>query len=163
MPDTLESSRLALRRRVADDADWSLELLLERDDPPVRTLDDARARLLAQEEDAARNGFGFYAIRLRADPAAQPVGCCGLLVGRSTVDEPELAYELLRRAHGHGYATEAARLVVDAAFATGRKRLCATVRPANVASLRVLDRLGFRVDRTTIDDGAELIWLVRER
>ena len=48
------------------------------------------------------------------------IGYCGLIVGRSTVDEPEIAYELLRRAPA-GYATEAAGAVLDAAIATGRE------------------------------------------
>jgi hypothetical protein len=51
------------------------------------------------------------------------IGYCGLLTGRCSFDEPEIGYELLRRAHGHGYATEAARAVMNAAFATGRQRL----------------------------------------
>ena len=41
----------------------------------------------------------------------------------ATFDEPEIAYELLRRVHGQGYATEAARAVLDTAFATGRRRI----------------------------------------
>ncbi|MGI5452985.1 GNAT family N-acetyltransferase [Streptomyces sp. CA-249302] len=45
------------------------------------------------------------------------------LVGGATVAEPEIAYELFRRAHGQGYATEAATAVLDAATATGRTRL----------------------------------------
>ena len=41
------------------------------------------------------------------------IGYCGLTVrGDGPPDEPELAYELLRAAHGFGYATEAGRAVV---------------------------------------------------
>ena len=78
------------------------------------------------------------------------------------MDEPELAYELLRRFHGRGYATEAARALVDAAAATGRHRLWSTVRPWNVASLRVLEKLGFRIDHTMTNDHGEVIYLVRD-
>lgn len=59
----------------------------------------------------------------------------------------ELAYELLRRAHGHGYATEASAALVVAAAATGRRRLWCTVGTWNAASLGVLDKLGFKIDR----------------
>jgi RimJ/RimL family protein N-acetyltransferase len=48
---------------------------------------------------------------------------CGLIIGRSTLEEPEIAYELFQRAHGRGYATAAAGAVLDAAAATGRKKL----------------------------------------
>jgi RimJ/RimL family protein N-acetyltransferase len=90
------------------------------------------------------------------------VGYCGLLVGRTTLDEPELAYELLRRFHGRGYATEAARAVLDAAFATGRRRLWATVRLWNAPSFRVLEKLGFRQDHSATDERGELVYLVRD-
>ena len=64
--------------------------------------------------------------------------------GNGAADEPELAYELLREAHGSGYATEAAEAVVAWADAAGYSRLWATVRDWNTASRRVLDKLGFR-------------------
>ena len=45
--------------------------------------------------------------------SADVIGYCGLTPhGNGSPDEPELAYELLRAAHGRGYATEAARAVV---------------------------------------------------
>ena len=79
------------------------------------------------------------------------------------MDEPEIAYELFRRVHGHGYATEAARAVVGAAVATGRKRLWSTVGGWNAPSLRVLEKLGFHRDHVGPDrDGrGEVIWLTR--
>jgi RimJ/RimL family protein N-acetyltransferase len=86
-----------------------------------------------------------------------------LTVGRGSLDEPEIAYELARRAHGHGYATEAARAVVEAAARTGRRRLWATVREWNAASLRVLEKLDFhRSDRVTEDpERGDSIWMTR--
>lgn len=63
--------------------------------------------------------------------------------------------------HGQGYATEAASAVLDAAIATGRKRLWSTVRPWNVPSFRVLDKLGFERDHVSTDDRGELVWLTR--
>jgi RimJ/RimL family protein N-acetyltransferase len=89
------------------------------------------------------------------------IGYCGLIVGRSTVEEPEIAYELFQRAHGRGYATEAAGAVLDAAVATGRKRLWSTVRTWNTPSLRVLEKLGFERHHVSADDRGELVWLTR--
>jgi RimJ/RimL family protein N-acetyltransferase len=43
------------------------------------------------------------------------IGYCGLIEGRSSIEETEIAYELFREHHGRGYATEAARAVVAAA------------------------------------------------
>ncbi|MGB3764420.1 MAG: GNAT family N-acetyltransferase [Ornithinimicrobium sp.] len=57
------------------------------------------------------------------------IGYCGLIVdGNGSRDEPELAYELLRAAHGHGYATEAGWAVVTRASEAGYRRLWAGVR-----------------------------------
>jgi [ribosomal protein S5]-alanine N-acetyltransferase len=73
------------------------------------------------------------------------IGYCGLTIhGNGTVEEPELAYELLRAAHGYGYATEAGQAVVNWAAEAGYRRLWAGVWEWNVASRRVLDKLGFR-------------------
>ncbi len=83
------------------------------------------------------------------------IGYCGLLFdGRGSPEEPELAYELLRRVHGSGYATEAARAVVAWAAEAGYPRVSAGVREWNVASRRVLDKLGF-VDAGQVEIDAE--------
>jgi RimJ/RimL family protein N-acetyltransferase len=68
-----------------------------------------------------------------------------------------------RRGPRQGYATEAARAVLDAAHATGRARIWATLRESNTASFRVLDKLGFRRDHTTRDDGGAVVWMVHDR
>ena len=90
------------------------------------------------------------------------IGYCGLLVGRASFDEPEIAYEL-PGGRGLGYATEAARAVLDAAFATGRRRVWSTVRAWNAPSFRVLEKIGFHRDHTVIDDQGELVYLVNDR
>ncbi|MDQ1014299.1 RimJ/RimL family protein N-acetyltransferase [Streptomyces afghaniensis] len=82
-----------------------------------------------------------------------------LTVGRACVDEPEISYELFQRVHGQGYATEAASAVIDAAIATGRKRLWSTVRPWNAPSFHVLEKPGFKRDHVSIEDSGELVWL----
>ncbi|MBB3326398.1 RimJ/RimL family protein N-acetyltransferase [Friedmanniella antarctica] len=73
------------------------------------------------------------------------LGYCGLNGhGNGSSAEPEIAYELLRLAQGYGYATEAGNAVVSWAANAGYKRLWAGVWDWNVASRRVLTKLGFR-------------------
>ena len=156
----LETERLSLRPLTPSDAPWHLELMGERDGGSTRTLDEDRGRLTELQDSAAANGIGFLTVRRRSDGV--PLGYCGLLIGRASLDEPEIAYELLRRYHGHGYATEAARAVVSAAADTGRRRLWSTVRTWNAPSFRVLEKLGFRRDRSEMDGRGELVYLVRE-
>lgn len=158
VPVALETDRLSLRLRDADFAACNLELIAEHDGGPTYTLAEMQQRLVEQRVQALDRGFGFLAIRRRAE--GDLIGYCGLLVGHGSLDELEIAYELVPRAHGQGYATEAARAVVDAAFATGRRRVWSTVRVWNAPSLRVLDKLGFREDRRITDERGESVYLV---
>ena len=122
------------------------------------TRDELLARIRQQQTAVADTGIGLLTVRV--DDAF--AGYCGLVVGRCTLDEPELAFEFLRAYHGNGYATEAARVIVAAAADTGRSRLWATVRPWNHPSLRVLDKLAFeRTAKITTDDFGDVLWLTR--
>lgn len=149
-----------MRLRTGDDAAWNLELLAGHEGGTTMTVDEAAQRLTEQHETARDIGIGLLTIRRRAE--GDPIGYCGLIVGRSTIDEPEIAYELLPRFRGLGFATEAAAAVVEAACATERTRLWATVRSWNAPSFGVLGRIGFRRDHCTTDDRGEIVFLVRD-
>ena len=159
MSHAIDIDRLTLRLRDERDAAWYRELVAERGEE-MPTLEEATARLAQFRDLTIEIGIGALAIRRRAEGDA--IGYCALVVGRCSLDEPEIAYELLRRFHGRGYATEAAQALVDAAAATGRHRLWSTVRPWNAASLRVLEKIGFRRDHTTTDEHGDVIFLVRD-
>lgn len=168
LPAELTTDRLHLRRWRPSDAEEYRGLWTERDPRALRridadgrpTVDDIRG-WLAENPLAADAGLGLLPIELRA--TGEFLGYCGLVVGGATFDEPEIAYELAKRAHGHGYATEAASAVVEAARRTGRRRLWATVREWNASSFRVLEKLGFersgRVDENP--ERGDSIWMTR--
>jgi [ribosomal protein S5]-alanine N-acetyltransferase len=148
--DRLETERLVLRRRQSDDARVLRRLWTERDPrvPTRRRLDaDGRpsvadlAELLRREADST----DLAVLSVVRREVGDVIGYCGLFsVDDRPDDEPELAYELLAVAHGQGYATEAARAVVDWARPAGLARLWADVWDWNLASRRVLTKLGFR-------------------
>jgi RimJ/RimL family protein N-acetyltransferase len=156
---TLDTERLALRVRDERDAGWYRELLGERGED-IPTLEESATRLARFRDLTADIGIGALTISRRVD--GEPIGYCALIVGRCSLDEPEIAYELLRRFHGQGYATEAAAALVAAAVATGRRRLWSTVGSWNAPSLRVLEKVGFRRDHTITDDDGEVVYLVRD-
>jgi RimJ/RimL family protein N-acetyltransferase len=160
MASSIETDRLSLRPRDEADAAGNLELRQEHGDSTPRSLAEEERHLAELRTQAEANGFGLLTIWRRDESDA--IGYAGLIVGRSSVDEPEIAYELLQRAHGHGYATEAARAVLDAAFATGRRRVWATLRSWNAASFRVLDKLAFRRHHSTVDADGEVVWMLRD-
>jgi RimJ/RimL family protein N-acetyltransferase len=104
------------------------------------TLEDIAAQIRTERGEL---GPGLLAVERKG--TAGVIGYCGLIIGgNGSPDEPELAYELLRAVHGCGYATEAGRAVVAWAGGAGYRRLWAGVWDWNVASRRVLEKLGFR-------------------
>lgn len=133
------------------------ELWTERDPrvPPHRRIDAEGRPTLEELEESIRttqpSSVGLLAVERKT--AGNVIGYCGLVdSGRGSEGEPELAFELLRRAWGHGYATEAARVVIDWAKASGYQALWATVWDWNAASRRVLSKVGFtETGRTEVD------------
>jgi RimJ/RimL family protein N-acetyltransferase len=60
------------------------------------------------------------------------------------VGEVEVGWHLHPDSWGHGYATEAARAVIDRGFGAGVPEVYAVVRPGNAASVAVCHRLGMQ-------------------
>ena len=156
MPERIETERLILRPWAAIDDVWHRVIVTERDRPPEDPASYSTKVVIEQRHRTQTQGFGLYVIEARAE--SDPIGYRGLVVGRATLAEPELAYELLRRAQGNGYATEASRAVVEAAADAGLVRLWATVGAWNTPSLRVLDKLGFTRERVEHLDDRAIIW-----
>ncbi|MGR4880400.1 GNAT family N-acetyltransferase [Streptomyces sp. LARHCF249] len=154
----LETERLILRPWAESDAVEFSALLAERG-KGTPTVEHIRAEIAKLLTTTATTGIALLPIQRREE--GDFIGYCGLIIGRSTLEEPEIAYELFQRAHGRGYATEAARAVLDAAMATGRKRLWSTVGAWNTPSLRVLEKLGFERDHVSTNENGEVVWLTR--
>jgi ribosomal-protein-alanine N-acetyltransferase len=71
------------------------------------------------------------------------VGWCGLGPLEFDESETEIYFILSKHHWGRGIATEAARALLDYAFCSiGLKRIVAVVDPRNVASVRVIEKLG---------------------
>jgi RimJ/RimL family protein N-acetyltransferase len=66
-------------------------------------------------------------------------------IGRAGLHSAGIAFYIARPYWGRGFATEAARAVVDHAFRELKlPRITASVETGNAASVRVLEKLGFR-------------------
>lgn len=169
MASELVTDRLQLRPRRPSDAVATRELWLERDPrvPAWRRIDAAGGpteveigiRIEAQLREEAQSGLSVLAVERRAISGF--IGYCGLIVGGASLSEPEIVFEFSRSMHGLGYATEAASAVLDAARATGRSRVWASVREWNTASFRVLSKLGFTVSgrREPDADRGDTVWM----
>lgn len=98
------------------------------------------AAQIRQERQAPRPDL----LAVARKDTGEVIGYCGLVFHDSGAPgEPELAFELLREVHGFGYATEAGAAVLAWAALEGYQRVWATVRAWNLASRRVLAKLGF--------------------
>jgi RimJ/RimL family protein N-acetyltransferase len=79
--------------------------------------------------------------------SGDPAALCGEVRLRPTAwDVPafDLSYWAHPAAQGHGYVSEAVRLLTAAAFATlGARRVAIACEPRNVRSRRLAERLGF--------------------
>ena len=94
-----------------------------------------------------------YALCGRDDPG-RPLGECGLYprIGPGAL---EIGYWLTTTATGHGFATEAAAALGDAALRLdGIERIEIRCEPENEASMRVPQRLGYRARPVPVHEPA---------
>lgn len=149
----IESARLRLREIHGEDAPLILELLTDPDfmanvgDRGVHDLPAAQRYITDNLRASYRShGFGLYLVELRT--SAAPLGICGLL-RRDSHPDVEIGFAFLPHARGHGYALEAARATMDLARNTlGLTRVVALTAPHNRRSIRLLEHMGFRLERT---------------
>jgi RimJ/RimL family protein N-acetyltransferase len=105
--------------------------------PPTVPAAELPARWAAVHAADAR--FGCWAVE-REDGV--PAGTVLFKPLPNGVGEVEVGWHLHPDSWGHGYATEAARAVVERGFEDGLPEVYAVVRPGNTASLAVCRRLG---------------------
>ena len=148
---TLETPRLRLRPLAASD---EADLVALDSDPevmryvgspagvksPAETRERARLRI-RETRSGEYEPLGFWRIEGRSDGAFHGIGA---LIRMPEENDVEVAYRLARSAWGQGIATEAAGALVGHALGPlALPRVVAVTYPANVASQRVLDKLGF--------------------
>ena len=143
----LRSSRLGFREWAESDFDLANALW---GDPEVTRLiggpfskEQVRQRLAREIETQNAHGIQYWPIFLLASDVH--VGCCGLRPYRLDRGICELGFHILKSQWGGGYAAEAARAAMAHAFDSLQvAALFAGHHPANEASRRLLQRLGFR-------------------
>jgi RimJ/RimL family protein N-acetyltransferase len=101
-------------------------------------LDDMRDWIAKARAARAEGRDTDYAITLAGLPIGV-IGITGLAIG------PVLGYWLARPFWGRGYMSEAAGRLVEQVFAGGHGFVASGVIKGNAASLRVQEKLGFRV------------------
>jgi ribosomal-protein-alanine N-acetyltransferase len=167
VPLPIITDRLAIRPYATDDL-AELHDVLYGDPEAMALLGGARdiagtrasiERSMLQQE---LGGYSFWPVFERET---------GLLVGEAGLfplapGGPDIAlgYAFGRDYWGRGFATEAARSVLDEAFGPlGLEHVVAITREANVGSRHVLVKLGFRLDGCRHVWGAEQLYFTLRR
>lgn len=99
-------------------------------------------------------GFGLWAVVERS--GGEVIGYCGLsrFPDRCEEHETEIGYRLARRHWGRGFATEAVHAVRAYGFRKLRlPRLIAMIDPANLASIRVAEKIGMLYETDVMFEG----------
>ena len=127
-----------------------------------RTPAETQTALRTYDDILAARGYSFVAVCERATGTL--VGDAGLHPLGGTGPDVELGYTLARAAWGRGYATELGRALVDHAFGTlGVPRVVAQVEPGNLASRRVLEKLGMTEQGMRTAYGRPHLFFARDR
>ena len=104
---------------------------------------ESQARQYVQnslETTAHQPGVGLFVMRLKTD--GTPVGICSL-VKRESLAHVDIGFAMLVDQEGYGYATEGALATLDyAKNVLKHKTLMGITHPENIASQRILERLG---------------------
>ncbi len=88
---------------------------------------------------------GWYQVGIFLSEDGKLVGDCGFRVLASDPEQAELGITLAPEIQGCGYATEALRALLNYLFVTLEKhRVFGSVDPRNVASMKLLERVGMR-------------------
>ena len=140
------NDKITLRPLTFDDKHWVLAL---QQDPlwlryigskNVETVDDACDYIGKTNAQREEWGYGLLAVELTE--TKQPLGVCGLF-NRFAFECPDLGFAMLPEARGKGICYEACQCVIAWSASKGYRFLTAMTHPENMASQKLLQRLGF--------------------
>jgi RimJ/RimL family protein N-acetyltransferase len=167
MTGILETDRLLLREFVMDDLEDFFRMV---SDPEVtrftggsvQTLEEAKKMLQERPmQDYRKYGYGRWAAVYKA--SGQVIGFAGLKY-LDDIGEVDLGYRFFKEYWGKGLATEAARALLAHGFgALGLKRILAFADSDNKASIRVLEKVGFKFDKLARYRDWDVAWYILSR
>jgi ribosomal-protein-alanine N-acetyltransferase len=145
---SIETSRLNLRPFSLDDAEPLFQILktegilqyFPSSDPP--DLERVQKLIQRQIDHWDEHGFGWWAVEPLQNSGL--IGWSGLQYLPDT-DEIEIGYLLSKHYWGRGLATESATAGIDFGFdQLGIQEIIGIVHPENIASQRVLEKIGLK-------------------
>lgn len=154
-PTGPETARLIQQAMTIDDASAFFALnshpLVMRytGEPSLKSEDEAR-QAISRYPDFETVGYGRWGCILKETKAL--IGFCGLKY-LPELDEVDLGFRFLPEYWGRGLATEAGRACIAFGFdVLGLERIIGLVLADNAASIRVLEKVGMRLDGEILYD-----------
>ena len=165
----LETARLRLRRWREDDLDAYARICA---DPEVMrymggplTRDETERRIEKIVRGWEERGFGLWAVEEKTSGAF--IGRVGLLYHEDWTEgehKTEVGWLIERSRWGRGLATEGALASVRHGFETlGLERIISIALPENVASRRVMEKVGLTYRGGTRWRGHDVVWYAIDR
>lgn len=145
----INSLRLTLRPIAQTDAEAIFSYRSDADTNQYQgwvpqTLDEVR-QFINRQTAEFNEPDTWYQLAIIRNEDQKLIGDIGIHFVGANNRQAELGCTLHKEFHGNGYAAEAMRAVIHHLFSTLNKhRIFASVDPENTASIRLLERLGFR-------------------
>jgi len=158
----METDRLIIRKFSTDDWEDLYEYLSDQEVVKYEPYDTFTQEACKQESTRRSGDENFWAVCLK--DTDKLIG--NIYLAKQDFDTWELGYVFNSNFHGNGYATEAAKALMNTAFReNGARRITAMCNPLNTPSWKVLERLGMRREGHLIkniyfkkDDDENPIW-----
>jgi len=154
MSTIIETERIILRRFLIEDDEAVLELNSSAavqkytGDMIIDTIEEARAIITdIWFKEYAAYGYGRFAVIFK--PENKVIGFAGLKY-LPAIEETDIGFRILPAYWGKGVISEIAGELVTYGFdILGLNKIIATVMPANIASIRVVEKAGLIYERTS--------------
>lgn len=146
VPNRITTDRLTLRRHEIKDLEALTAFL---SDPvatrymaftPEQKAQAGARKMLEYVIESYTTDAPIFSLTIADPETDQYLGSCG---ANPDVKDIEIYYTIVAEHQGKGYATEAARALLDYLKETTEAMLIAYVIPENMPSVRVAERLGF--------------------
>ncbi|PEY72606.1 GNAT family N-acetyltransferase [Bacillus thuringiensis] len=157
----LETEQLILRWFDIKDAPFILELVNDPawihfiGDKRINNLEDAKKYILNGPVDMYNKmGFGLYLVERKEDFTS--LGMCGL-IKRDSLEDVDIGFAFLEKFRSKGYGYESASAVIEYGVQKlGMKRIVAITSLDNIASGKLLEKIGLQFEKIISDSGEDL-------
>ena len=153
-----ETKRLRIRKLVTSDLDLFHKMqsninVMQFADGEVKNLEEHRKELneLIKKYKQPNNVFWIYAVVRKMDNKF--IGTLALVKDNK---DDEIGYRFLEEYWGNGYGLELCKATINYCKNIGMKKIVAYVVDKNIASIKILEKLNFKVVDTFISDDIEL-------